>query len=216
VGSFAVGLIVLAYFVARRVGGRAGLVTAIAVSITLFVVAISWAGMGATVSRFTLVSADVPGRWVAWRDTVRIIQDFPLFGVGLGNYGLAMFVYQTAARDALNGMFMQAHNDYLQVAAEGGLLVVIPAILAVAFLLRTVRQRVLAGDDDPLTYWARAGAIAGLASMAAQSVLEFSLQMPGVTVLFTVLLAIAVHRAPTMRSSPERPVRPGLQDAHRV
>jgi hypothetical protein len=45
-----------------------------------------------------------------------------------------------------------------------------------------------------LTRWIRSGAVAGLIGIAAQSLVEFSLQMPGITVLFVLLLAIAVHR----------------------
>jgi hypothetical protein len=51
-----------------------------------------------------------------------------------------------------------------------------------------------AGDDDAQTRWIRIGAVAGLLGIAAQSLVEFSLQMPGNTLLFTVVLAIAMHR----------------------
>jgi hypothetical protein len=47
----------------------------------------------------------------------------------------------------------------------------------------------------------RIGAVAGLAGIAAQSLVEFSLQMPGNTVLFVVLLAIAMHRGRGARES---------------
>jgi len=35
---------------------------------------------------------------VAWKDTIRIIRDFPLTGTGLNTYGTAMTVYQSAIR----------------------------------------------------------------------------------------------------------------------
>jgi hypothetical protein len=41
--------------------------------------------------------------------------------------------------------------------------------------------------------------VAGLAGIAAQSLVEFSLHMPGNRVLFVVLLALAMHR-PLRRS----------------
>jgi hypothetical protein len=56
-----------------------------------------------------------------------------------------------------------------------------------------------------MTAWIRAGSLAGVAAIAAQSVVEFSLQMPGNAALFAVLLALALHR-PAGRSV----------DAHRV
>jgi hypothetical protein len=45
----------------------------------------------------------------------------------------------------------------------------------------------------------RIGAVAGLIGILSQSLVEFSLQMPGNTLLFVVLLAIALHRPPHAR-----------------
>jgi O-antigen ligase len=126
----------------------------------------------------------------AWRDTAAIIRDFPVVGTGFGGYGTAMLVYQTSGRQSI---YVQAHNEYLQVLAEGGALVAVPAGIVLALVLASVRHR-LRGRDDLATYWLRAGAIAGLAGIAAQSLMEFSLQMPGNTLMFAFLLAVALHR----------------------
>jgi O-antigen ligase len=102
-----------------------------------------------------------------------------------------MAVYQTAPRETL---FVQAHNDYLQVLAEGGILVVVPALAALVLVIHGIWRRFRAREDETARYWLRAGAVAGLAAIAAQSLVEFSLQKPGNTVLFVVLLAVALHR----------------------
>ena len=125
-----------------------------------------------------------------------IIRDFPVFGTGLGTYERAMLLYQTKGREV---MYAEAHNDYLQIAAEGGLLVGVPVIATLVVIGIIIRRRLVAGDDDPLTYWIRVGAVAGLAGIAAQSIVEFSLQMPGNRVMFVLLLALAMHR-PSRRS----------------
>ena len=44
-----------------------------------------------------------------------------------------------------------------------------------------------------MRYWIRFGAATGLAAIALQSAVEFSLQMPGNAALFVVLCAIALH-----------------------
>jgi O-antigen ligase len=97
-------------------------------------------------------------------------------------------------------MFMQAHNDYLQLAAEGGLLVGTPVLVTLAILGRRVWASLDARSGDARSSWIRVGAVAGLAGVAAQSLVEFSLQMPGNAALFVVLLAIAVHQ-PAVRPS---------------
>jgi O-antigen ligase len=162
----------------------------------LLVSAVTWAGVDRTVDRFGRASSDAGGRLDAWSDTVEIIRDFPAFGSGVGTYGQAMLLYQTGGRDV---MYAHAHNDYLQIVAEGGLLVTLPVLVALGGVVVVVRRRLSSGDDDPLTYWVRVGAVAGLAGIAAQSVVEFSLQMPGNRVMFVLLLALAMHR-PLRRS----------------
>jgi O-antigen ligase len=128
------------------------------------------------------------------------MQDFPWFGTGLGTYGQSMLVYQTAGREEI---YLQAHNDYVQVAAEGGLLLVVPAAILLTYIIRTIWRRMRGGDDSVLSGWLRAGAVAGLVGIAAQSLVEFSLQMPGNAVWFVLLAAIAMHR-PSRSSSARR------------
>jgi O-antigen ligase len=179
-----------AFLLTRRAARRARIVAGVYLGV-LLVSAVAWAGVDRAVDRFGRASSDAGGRFAAWSDTVAIIRDFPLFGTGVGAYERAMLLYQTSGRDV---MYADAHNDYLQIVAEGGLLVVVPALAAIGLVAFIVRRRLTSGDDDPLTYWTRVGAVAGIAGIAAQSIVEFSLHMPGNRVLFAVLLALAMHR----------------------
>ena len=138
------------------------------------------------------------GRIGIWRDTLRIIHDFPLVGTGLNTYGIAMLAYQSHGTEA---RAVEAHNDYLQLAAEGGLLLVIPFIFVIGVFAREVRRRFNEASDDTRTWWLRVGAVTGIASVALQELVDFSLQMPGNAVLFVLLMAVAVHRPARMRTS---------------
>jgi O-antigen ligase len=178
-------------FAWKEVAGRARLVL-IATVLALLVGALAWAGAGAVVSRFGRAPQEISGRLSAWGDTLRIAGDFPLVGTGLGAYRQAMLLYQT--RD-LEALYAQAHNDYLQLIAEGGALVVVPAGAVLAMLLVAARRRLSEPEDDPVTFWVRRGAAAGLLGVAAQSVVEFSLQMPGNAVLCVILMALVIHRS---------------------
>ena len=191
IGAFGLAMAVFGVVVARRLG-RTGRRLALVGLATLFAGAIIWAGTTRTIERFALVAADLPGRFSAWRDTLRIIGDFPWFGTGLGTYGQAMLLYQTGERHFI---YMQTHNDYLQIAAEGGLLVGVPVVIATMMLVRGIVRRLRENDADALTVWLRAGAVAGLAGIASQSLFEYSVQRPGVALLFVVLLALALHRS---------------------
>jgi O-antigen ligase len=191
IGGFAIVLIVLAGFIVRRATRHAGRVIAVVAMAGLLFGAIEWAGSTETLSHFARASQDLPARLQAWRDTSRIISDFHWFGSGLGTYWMTMLIYQTGARDQI---FFQAHNDYLQLAAEGGALVAVPAAAAILAVGWRAWRR-LGDREDLMTRWIRAGAVAGLAGIAAQSIFEFSLQLPGITALCVVLLALATHRA---------------------
>ena len=151
-----------------------------------------WAGLEQGVARFTDSGArDLGGRLPIWADTSRIIRDFPLTGTGLNTYGTAMLFYQTTLPDE---HVRQAHNDYLQLAAEGGLLLGIPIAAAIFIFSREVYRRFREASDEVMIYWVRSGAVAGIVAIALQSIGEFSLQMPGNAMLFTVLCAIALHK----------------------
>lgn len=142
-----------------------------------------------------------------WADSLAVVRSFPLTGTGLNTFGTAMISYQTAKPPP---HFQEAHNDYLQVLVEGGLLMALPALLAIGLAVRAIRSRFGARADDGETYWIRAGAVIGLIAIALQAGVEFSLQMPGNAALFVVLLAIAIHEPPPART---RPVSRGEEPA---
>jgi hypothetical protein len=147
-----------------------------------------WSDVPALARRVASVRTSVADRVTIWRETIPVIRDFPLTGTGAGTYQTAMFVYQQADRGVF---FNQAHNHYLQVAAEGGWLLVVPASLGVAALILLARRRIR--DDRSGLRWIRLGAACGLAAAALQSVWETGLVMPANAALAAVLAAMAVH-----------------------
>ena len=136
------------------------------------------------------------GRLTIWRETLPIIRDFWLTGVGAGTYSDAMTYYQQT-RFFVNSMqrwahFNNAHSHFIQVAAEGGVLLVVPAIAALTALW-TLAGRTLRADKGEM-FWVRVGAAAGLAGLAAQSIWEVSLTMPANAVLAGVLAGLLLYR----------------------
>ena len=174
----------------RRASTRARLAVAGGIA-ALMVGLVAWGG--ADVATRAGGSGFTELRPRIWRDTLAVIRDFPLTGTGLNTFGTAMRSYQTWTRDL---QVREAHNDYLQIAAEGGLLLAVPAALAFAALARAIWRRFRAGSDDTMTGWVRVGATTGLVAIALQSLVEFSLQMPGNAAFAAVLMAVALHEPP--------------------
>ncbi|MFM8534518.1 MAG: O-antigen ligase family protein [Acidimicrobiia bacterium] len=152
---------------------------------------------GAEVLTELVATKDTAGRIEIWRDTLRIANDFRLSGTGYNTYGAAMLHHQTVKGTT---HFIEAHNEYLQLAAEGGLLLCIPFLILGLTLALEIRRRFHEQADDSRTYWIRVGAVTGIIAMALQSLVEFTLQMPGGAVMFTTLLAIAIHRPPARQA----------------
>lgn len=134
-------------------------------------------------------TATLQWRIQLWKDTWPALEDFWMTGAGLNTYARLMLVHP---RTDMQTLPRAAHNDYLQLALEGGLLVGIPALLLAAAIIREI-VRALKAPQDETTWWIRMGAVAGICGMAVQEISEFSLQVPGVFLLFVTLLAVALH-----------------------
>jgi O-antigen ligase len=171
----------------------------LAAAAVVVVCGLAWADIPALGARVAGAPSGVANRLTIWRETMPIVRDFWLTGTGAGTYQQAMFVYQRSSRAVY---FNQAQNHYLQVAAEGGVLLAGAVILALAAYLRTARAR-LTGDQSGL-FWIRAGAACGLGAVALQSVWETGLVMPANSALAALLAALVVFERPTDSSEPKR------------
>jgi O-antigen ligase len=187
--SLAVALLALAWWAVRRVGGRPIVGAYVG---ALAIVCIGWAGTDRLAARFDEFSlVGLGDRAAVWHDGWAVARSFPIAGTGLNTFGQAMLFFQTSDRTQ---HFAEAHDDYLQLAAEGGLLVCGAALLLLVLVVRETRQRFQEGADDPAAYWIRVGAVTGLVAIAAQEIGDFSLQMPGNAALCCVLVGIAIQR----------------------
>ena len=160
----------------------------LAATVVVVVAGLAWADIPALSERVAGAQAGVANRVTIWRETVPIVRDFWLTGTGAGTYQRAMFVYQRSTRQVY---FNQAHNHYLQAAAEGGLLLVGAALAALAAFVRVARTRLTCEASG--LFWIRAGAACGLGAVALQSVWETGLVMPANASLAAVLAAITIH-----------------------
>lgn len=131
-----------------------------------------------------------------WRESLPMVRDFWLTGTGAGTFSDAMTQYQqTRMWVASMGRwahFNNAHSTYLQVASEGGLLLAIPALSALALFARLGYRAV--GADKGEMFWVRVGAAAGLVGLAVQGVWEVPLIMPANAVLCGVLAGLLLSR----------------------
>jgi O-antigen ligase len=187
-----VALLASALVVLRRSAKRWTTLVAVGCVMGLVVLTIGWAGMDAVANRFDQLRSDADGRILAWQDGWRVTSAFRWTGTGLNTYGIAMLFYQTFRVDTAH--YAQAHNDYLQLLAEGGLLLLVPTLVLVTLFSREVFRRFRERRDDAYGYWVRCGAVTGLMTIAFQEVVDFSLQVPANAAMFALLCGIAARR----------------------
>jgi O-antigen ligase len=126
------------------------------------------------------------GRAHFWSVTVDIIKNHPWVGTGLGAFGVVYTGY-----DSRNGLYRleQAHNDYLQVLSDGG---VIGAAIGLFFVINLFRMGFARRDSrDDFRRGVATGAMAGCFAVLVHSFFDFTLHTPANALLFLVLAALA-------------------------
>ncbi len=140
-------------------------------------------------SRFVgTVNTDDPstGRAHFWNVTLDIIRANPLVGAGLGSFGVVYTRY-----DSRNGLFRleQAHNDYLQVLADSG---VIGAALGLFFIVALFRVGFLRRErNERFRRGVALGALSGCFAVLVHSFFDFTLHTTANALLFLILAALA-------------------------
>lgn len=107
-----------------------------------------------------------------WRDTLRIIKASPWVGVGLGNFNLAQSRY--------------AHNSYLQIWAEMGIL----GIISFLWLIMIVFKSALQIIKEPASKTQLIGIITASAVFLLHNFFDFSLFLPEVALIWWIITGL--------------------------
>jgi O-antigen ligase len=120
-----------------------------------------------------------------WRATWQMFKAHPIAGAGLGGFWAEVPVYHPAS-----GVLtpQQAHNDYLELLASGGILGAALFIWFAGALIRQARQSVNATKGFQRAV--NLGAIIGLGGVGVHSIVDFGLHITINALVFVALLAI--------------------------
>ena len=182
-------LVILAVLLIKQ---KQGLRTAIGIGVFLVIVVglLTWVG-GAELFRRTVgsthseITSDI--RHHINRDGLKMFLKRPVLGWGLGSFPI---VYPQFRTFYTNFFVNEAHNDYLQLLVEMGLL----GFGTMLWFLLTLYTRAI----KKIGHWTSeiSGAVAlacmlGLSGILVHSVVDFNLQIPANAALFYVLCTIA-------------------------
>lgn len=145
-------------------------------------------GGESSLTRFaeTATSKDITtDRGHIWKVTVRAITHNMPFGAGLGAFGVAYTPY-----DEYNGLerVEQAHNDYLQVLSDAG---IVGLIIGIFFLVALARAGIRnTRTKNTFRRGVAIGALSGCFAILVHSIFDFVLHITAISVLFLTLLAL--------------------------
>lgn len=204
----------LVLFLVRRPFQWPGRIKVTVVILSALVLAVSWFGWDRLDQRFGKIDITSEGRIDVgrqyWESIPRLIADFPVLGAGFGSFRNVIPKYHLSDP---GGVVDHAHNDYLQLLAEGGGLGFL-VFLAFFLLLFTSTFRTLKKRKEPYAVLVCAGATTGLVAIFCHSLVDFNLHINANTLYFSFLCALMVstahtrfrtHLVPTTYLKPYRP-----------
>jgi O-antigen ligase len=196
-GALAIGVTVAIAISVMKKGIRARELKLGLLVSSLVIVAIFWLGSGQFTEKLqvTGLSSD---RGDLRELTYRMINDSPMIGTGLGTY---RWIFPAYKDERFGSYFYEhAHNDYLEVLSEQGLigfsLLVSGVLLILISLMRAFGRR-----RDPLVRGALFAAIAGSVSFMIHGLVDFNFQIPANACYFFVLLGLGTV-ASSLRRKP--------------
>lgn len=127
------------------------------------------------------------GRTHFWQTALQVIASNPIIGTGLDSFGIPFTKY-----DTWNGNLRveQAHNDYLQIFSDAGIL---GFICAVAFIFLLFRKgfKLVNETTDRFGRGVIIGALAGCFGILMHSFVDFPLRTSSNSLFFLTLAALA-------------------------
>jgi hypothetical protein len=124
------------------------------------------------------------GRLAVWQSGIEMFRDFPLTGTGFGSF---RDVFQRYVPAGTANRWAQAHNDYLEVLLDGGLVAaVLVAWLAWGYARSAARELRGRNHLSP----ARIGLAIGVVALALHAVLDFNHQIPANALIWVAACAM--------------------------
>ena len=154
---------------------------------------VAWIGGSELTKRFVTISAEARGelsggtRWTIDRDGLRMFAKKPVLGWGLGTFPV---VYPQFRTFYTNFLVNEAHNDYLQILVETGIIGFGATMWFLILLYRRAFQN-LEDWPDNINGAVSLAAMLGCTGIVVHSLVDFNLQVPANAAWFYVLAAVA-------------------------
>jgi O-antigen ligase len=203
--GFAFGFVLLLFLSRGRRIGKKQLLGAAALALIAggFIV---WLGVHDAIGRFEGLSAEEISRdrrVSMYRDTWQIFLHHPWAGTGLGTLAVVYPRYESY----YDGLIVEhAHNDYLELLADTGLVGGICGSLLVVLLFRSGLTN-LQSAEGGLRRAIYAGSVTACAGLLLHSLVDYNLHIPSNALIFILLASVATsdEREPSLETKTSAP-----------
>ncbi len=148
-------------------------------------------------------------RFFAWETASRMFLSNPIAGVGVGNYGIESPPYWNAVEAARYARhtrhFFQAHNEYLEVAAEQGLPGIAVMLGLTAFALAGSYRLSRRASSSPAERRLGLAFFAAVVATSIDATVTFTLQNPGSALFYWVLWGLISFGLASQQSTTTTP-----------
>ncbi|MCF8057523.1 MAG: O-antigen ligase family protein [Desulfocapsa sp.] len=168
--------------------------------------AISWFGWDPILSRFNFnleINSFTGNRLQVWQDCIPLIKNSPLTGSGFGSF---VHIFPQCNTQLSRAIFDHAHNDYIELLTDGGLIAFLLAAWFVITILRHGLQQ-LAIRREPYSILLIIGALTAIFSFLLHSISDFNMHIGSNGLYFFFLCGLLVsagntrlryHNTPTL------------------
>lgn len=132
--------------------------------------------------------AKIRQRAAIWKDTVKIIKDYPLMGTGIGTFS---YIYPRYRSPEVMALISYAHQDFLQLAQEMGLL---GLAVFIWFILSFFKLAFRFNKDKKPNYLQglAMGGMCACFGLLIHSLYDFNLHIPANAILFITLISLSL------------------------
>jgi len=143
-------------------------------------------------------------RLECWRDALPMARDYALTGSGAGTFKHVFASYQSPP---LKNWYRYAHNEYLNLFSDAGIVGFAAGLVAVGLVLHGIVSLRRSSDRDTMALGV--SSFFGLSAVLIHSAADFPLQEPATAALFFIVAGTAYgaarrERLPVSRSLPVR------------
>ena len=177
------------------------------------ILAVAWFGWEPIIGRFDQLFKSTGAlnidRFPIWRDSLSIVKDFWLTGSGFGTFVNIFPDYKTIPSTM---MYDHAHNDYLELLTDGG---IVGFVLVSWFVIAVIREgwKMIGRRRDRYSILISIGALTGIIAMLIHSISDFNMNNGADGLYFFFLCGLLVSAGNTrlkyQAESTLLPVLPG-------